>query len=319
MANKLLKNKVYVKGTLEAIDLQQHIFSADHPTCAGRTAVKGSIVVNVSEEGDKVSNLITVPVFAMNPVPSEKTGEINEYVQNNYNALKDFMEHPDNNIGRQVNISTQFNSNIFVDKNTGDLVENVKLGSPFLNQVKPNSKNQAMFTGTVLIDKEPIPMVDRDENPILSENGLPKYRMTIKVFDTYKGIMFPMDVVLEEPGAQWAESVYESKDIYTVNINLISETYEEEKEIEGAFGTPQIVKTKYTRNERLLYWANPEPVDIEDKDELLAEYGKKYAQELDKQKNNKALEEEKQSAPKTTKPVEKETSTVEEEDMDFDW
>lgn len=312
MANKLLKNSVYLTGEIETIDLQKKIFEADHPTCAGKTAIRGNIALNTSSEDvdEKQANIISVPVFAFEP--DEKSSE---FIINNFKVLTQLLENPDNNIGRRIKLSTSFIPNIFQDKNTGDVVENVKLNSPFFNSPRPNDKNQAMFSGTVLIDKAPTPMEDRDGNPILSDNNIPKYRGKVQIFDDYRKLMYPLDIVIEEPGAEWMESVAENKDIYNVYIDLVSQSYEQEREIEGAFGTPQIVKSTYTRNERLLYWANPTPVledDPEKKEEILKEYSKNYQQLVDKEKNTKSLEKEKNER----KEVKVDDDV---DDLSFDW
>lgn len=308
------KNAIYITGQIVGVDLKEG------ETKTGVPSIFGTISVNTANNEEK-DNIIPLRVYQVKygkkaKEEADKLGKEPEPLKT-YTVLKDLMENPENNIGRLVNISTKMEANVFQGQD-GNLVENADISrSMFFNSVRPNQQNKAIFTGDARISKEPIELVDKDDNPVLDENGKPKSAMTIELFDDYNKLLFPVKVVIGEAGAKWAESVAEDKMVFNIRLDLINHTFEEEKEVESAFGEPLLVKRTSTKKEKVLSWANSEPLDVEP--EEVDEMAENYVKYVDKQKNAESVKKEAE-----TKAMEKPKATsVKEEAVeefeDFDW
>lgn len=308
------KNKITIIGQIAGIALKEG------QTKTGVPSIFGTISINTANDGE-VDNILPLHVYqvAYGKKAKEEADKLGKEPEPliTYTVLKDLMENPENNIGRLVNINTKMGANVFQGQD-GNLVENADVSSSlFFNNIRPNQQNQAIFTGDARISKQPVELVDKDDNPVLDENGKPKFAMTIELFDDYNKLLFPVKVVIGEAGAKWAESVAEDKMVFNIRLDLINHTFEEEKEVESAFGEPLLVKRTSTKKEKVLSWANSEPLDVEP--EEVNEMAENYIKYVDKQKNAEFVQKEAE-----TKAMEKPKATSAKEETaeefeDFDW
>ena len=253
------KNSVTVEGYIFNVNLQERV-TGEKSKNPGQNFING--VINVATD-DSATNVVPVYFTFVTPTYGAVTAQRpNPKPNPNYNTLKGFAEgkcQTYEQVGTnatKVRIQGEIEINDFLSNRTNEMVAQKRVRGSFVNVISDLSGKGAHFEVDTLISSTVLKEVENGEDYLQLNGYCFNFRGDLLpvTFSTTAGLKYFEDADISSQNPM----------LTTLRGQIISNTVVQEREIESAFGAPEIETTTRVFRAWDVTAASPEPMVFND-------------------------------------------------------